>query len=692
MASSDSRARPALHLSALLLAILSNYFFTGEWFSRFAHLDANVWTWRQTLATFLLVGAIALAAVAFARKDDYEPQPTPEPARPLRWWWFLPFLAVLLAADGIYAAKGESSLVRWLWLLSLPALVLPLLRSCDARDFWPLPLWEYLLLLIVVGIAFGLRYIYLTDLPFHADNDVAIMGTFSRELVLQDNHTWVGMAPSAHQYSEHQFLALGMRLFGLDHYGLVIFSVLAGTATVAVVHFIGRICFNRWVGFIAATLLAFNHVHIHFSRIVFGPITTFFLALACLFLLHGIKRNSPGSFALAGIGTGAGLLGYYSGRVGMVVLGFVLLAYLWLERTIPLRQRWQSVGLALAGAAAAFGPYLVFLLEDLSTFDGRGKAVILWNDVAWKHASATYGGGGWPVVLKEQVRRSLLAPFFYHDSGSICHLTEPMLGSLAGVFFMLGLGFVLRRLRIVSGLSLLAWVGFTFLCGGILTIDPPFWPHLNVALPAMALIAAVGAERLVRVLISERYPITITALPLLFAAALLASGVQNFIVYFDFATRHVSARVLAMREIQDLESYYRVVLVSTNTRWDHAAFQFFCPKTDGSDMSPADFLANPPAVTKPTAFLLFRDAPLECRVLLQKRYPYALQEDIKDGWGTFTFAMVRVLPEGFIAPVRRTSLPDSSRIFAGWQYLMVLTMLLSVPAVALYRRESPPAP
>lgn len=686
MAPSESRRRPLLPLAAFVCAVCSNYYFTGEWFSRFAHLDANVWTWRQSLASVLLVLALVLATLAFSKRDDYPPVAAAEPPRIARWWWFLPFLVTCLGANALYALQGESSLVRWLWLLSLPALVLPLLPTFDRRDFWPIPLWEYLLVLLIVGVAFILRYIYLTDLPFHADNDVAIMGYFTRELVTTNDHTWVGMSASAHQYSEHQLLAVGMRLFGTGHYGLVILSVLAGTATVGVVHFIGRICFNRWVGLIAATLLAFNHVHIHFSRILFGPITTLFLALACLFALHGIRRSSPASFALAGVATGAGLLGYYSGRVGIVVLGVVLLGYLCGRHGPAFLTRLRYVALSLAGTAAAFGPNVVYAATHLNDYNGRGNAVILWNAGAWQHASATYGGG-WDTVLFEQTRRTLLAPFFYPDSGSICHLTEPMLGSLAAFLFVLGLGYSLRRWREVGNLYLLAWLGLTFLCGGILTIDPPFWPHLNVALPAMSLLGAIGAERFARLFVSEGRPLTAFAVPGAVATALLLSGVQNFIVYFDFANRHVSARVLAMREIQDLESYYRVVLVSSNTRWDHAAFQFFCPDTEGSDISPAEFLARPLELAKPTAFFLFRDAPPECKKLLQQRFPYALHEDVKDGWGTYTFTLIRVLPEGYVAPVRRTSLPEASRLFAGWPYLTLLGVFLIGPGVLLYRRE-----
>lgn len=693
MALSSSRARAALPLTALALALASNYFFTGEWFSRFGYLDPNVWTWKQSLATALLVAAIALAFFGFGRGDDFPAGSigSPPTLARLRWWWFLPSAGLYLASNALYVLRGETPLVRWLWLAAVLALLAPLLRSLDWRDLWPMPLWEYLCLLALLSLAFALRYVYLSDLPFHADNDVAIMGYYSRELVIKGDNRWIGMAASEHQFSEHQILALSMRIFGLSHEGLVLFSVLAGTATVGVVHGIGRVCFNRWVGLIAAAVLAFNHVHIHFSRIVFGPIATCFLALACLFCALGFRRGCPGSFALAGVFTGAGLLDYYSGRVGIVVLGLALVAYVGWERTETLARRIQLAILALAGAGAAFGPNLTYAVLESSKFHGRGSSVILWHEAAWQHATYSYGGG-WETVLLKQVQRTLLSPFFFPDSGGICHLTEPMLGSVAGWLFVLGLGFLLRRWRVLSGLYLLAWLGLTLLCGGILTIDPPFWPHLNVCVPAMALIAGVGGERFLRRFVSERHPISRAALPLLLAGALLASGVQNFVIYFDFAIKHISKRVLAMREIEDLGGIYRVVIVSSVTHWGHASFQFFCPGTEGADIAPAELATRPPDVSKPTAFFLFPDAGPECRAALQKRYPYALIEDFRDAWNTHMFTMVRVLPEGTTAKVRRTALPESNRTFPGWPHIFCLALLLLTPAFLLYRREGHPAP
>jgi 4-amino-4-deoxy-L-arabinose transferase-like glycosyltransferase len=157
------------------------------------------------------------------------------------------------AATLVYLLTGETVMVRWLWFSSVVVLLISFLRKSRIRDFWTFDFWEYSLLALIVAGAFALRYVDLTNIPQHIANDVAIMGLKSRDMLQANDGRWVGMSVvTDHPFSEHQMLMLGMRLFGVSHYGLAMLSVIAGTASVVALHYLGRILFNRWVGLIAA--------------------------------------------------------------------------------------------------------------------------------------------------------------------------------------------------------------------------------------------------------------------------------------------------------------------------------------------------------------------------------------------------------------------------------------------------------
>jgi len=683
-----------LYLLVAALALLSNYFFTGEWLTRFREMDPTVWTGLQTAASVCLLLALATGIWVFGSQDNFRTRlETPGTVRVdarggLDAKVFLPCLGLYAASILLYLVGGESAAVRWLWVLSVLALLIPLRRRFDARDLWPMPFWEYALIGSVMAGAFTLRYVNLTEIPYQVDNDVSIMGLFSRKLIETDNWRMVGMARTDHHYSEHQYIALSMRLFGTSHYGLSMLSVIAGTATCGLVHLIGRMLFTRWVGLIAAALLALNYVHIHFSRIIFGPISTFFVVLAGLALLHGMRRSNMLSFAAGGICLGMGLMGYYSARIGPVIaLG--LFALWWLQR-----KRYPAIPVvfwlvALAGLICAFGPNLPYALEEFAKFSGRGSKVILWTDNAWNHLSDKYQSHGSAfVVIKEQIIRTFLGPFYYPDESTICYLRKPMLGGLAAFGFILGLGFCLRRCREMASFYLLASFTLVFVFGGVLTIDPPFWPHLNIALPAMALIAAIGLERFTRrVILTWRKP-AVLVVPVLLSGGILLAGIHEWEVYYKFARDHAGGRILSMRQISRLSPQTRVYLISKLVRWEQETFQFFTPKMQGSNLSEAELYQKPPSIERPTSFFVFDDADQACIDFLLKTYPGSRRQGFLDGWQWPVFVAIHVFPAGFEEhPQRHLAPPQAKWQSNGWRVIGLILLGGVAGGWILLRRE-----
>lgn len=651
-------------LASVALALLANGLLTGELLTRSRDIDPLYWGGAQTAGALVLLLAVAVAAWAFGRRDDFAPAGGPTSASasssaPLppaggpgalpRWIAFLPAAALWLAAGVLFLLIGENATVRWLWLGSIIAFALPLLRErtpVPAAERAPLPFGELALLAGVIVAAALARAVDLTSLPHHVDNDVSLMGLFSRRLVEMDTWRMIGMAPTRHPYSEHQFIGLGMRLFGHDHFGLAMHSVIAGTASCIVLHLIGRMLFNRWVGLIAAALLASNWCHIHFSRLLFGPVATLFLLLATWLLLRGLRDGRARDFALGGACVSLSAMDYYSGRIAPVLALVLAALWLWQRQRYP-RMRFRLWWIGFGGALVVFGPNLAYMLEEFRRFSGRGNHVILWTDVAWTHLSHKYESGGsvW-IVLKEQVLRSALAPFYFPDESTIAWLRRPMLGATAAIGLTLGLGFSLRRWRdpaysfpVLSAAAVLA-------LGGVLTIDPPYWPHLNIALPALCLIAAIGLERVARRLHEALPARAAIAVPTLLTFGLLVTAVHEWEVYESFARRHAGARIHAVREIQKLPAGSRAYLVSQAVRAEHESFRFLAPHVTVRDLSPDDVRRNPPRLDAPLAIFVFDDAPTDLRDVLAKTYPGCRIEGFIDGWNLPVFTVFRAHPPG----------------------------------------------
>lgn len=669
--------RVILLVSALSLALVTNYLFTGEIFHRTREMAPGQWANPQKLACVVLAIAVALAAIAlgkwsnFVTSDEGCPAQAPNETPP-RWIHFVPTAVLYLACTAAYLFGGESATVHWLWFLSVGALLWPLRRAFDHRDFWPIPFWEYALLGLITLVAFITRYLDLVDVPYHVDNDVSIMGLFSQKLIAESDWHWIGMAPTDHQYSEHQLLALSMRLFGLDHYGLVMLSVVAGTATVTLLYYLGKLLFNRWVGFLGAAILALNYVHIHFSRIVFGPLSTFFVVLSGVFLVHGIRRRSPLSFAIGGGAVGLGLLCYYSGRVGPI-FALCLFILAWAnskhftrsvnaesalkpnENRFPAYYWWFAV----AGLITIFGPNLSYSLSHLESFHGRGNTVIIWSGNAWHYLGEKYQSSGNAYhILSEQIKRTFLTPFYFPDESIICYLRRPMLGIFAVVGFTLGIGYCIRRFRDLACGYILLWFAVTFVLGGVLTIDPPYWPHLNVALPAISLIAAVGIERFVSQVTLIPYARVRTFGIGLVVATLIGSGIQDWDVYYRFASVHATGPVHAMRQIEKLPPNYKVYFVSKSTLWSQATFQFMTPQADGRNISEAELYKKIPKIDRPTVFFVFEDADQKCIDYLISAFPWSARRLYRDGWLWPVFTMIRVLPPGYVETPQAHQKPD----------------------------------
>lgn len=310
------------------------------------------------------------------------------------------------------------------------------------------------------------------------------------------------------------------------------------------------------------------------------------MLLASWLLLRGLRYGRARDFALGGACVSLATMDYYSGRIGPVLAVGLAGLWFWQRHQFP-HVRFKLWWIGFGGALVVFGPNLAYLIDEFQRFSGRGNHVLIWTDEAWRHLSLKYQSDGsvW-IVLKEQILRAALAPFYFPDESTICYLRRPMLGAVAAAGLMLGLGFCVRRWRQPACAFPVFSVVAVLVLGGVLTIDPPYWPHLNIAVPALCLIAAIGIERLARRVHEALPPRASSAVPSLVVFCLIATAVHEWEVYEEFARRHAGGRIHAVREIQQLPAGSRVYLVSNAVRADQESFRFLTPHVSVRNLSP----------------------------------------------------------------------------------------------------------
>jgi hypothetical protein len=660
--------------AAVILAFTAQYLFTGEVFTH--QLNSNTWEWetKYTVAVLLLIAATSCAAWAASRPGRIEIKaetaPLQEYTAGYRRIWLIAAGACYLLSTVIYLANGENSWVRLLWIAGIALLLIPFwLQTWGKPAGKRIPTWEWLLLSLILLIGFGFRYWKLTEIPSHVDNDVALMGTFGLDLIRNGNYNWIGYSNSEHLLSYDQFMAWRMRLFGQDHYGIVMPSVVLGTLTLIFVFLLGRNLGGPLTGFMAVGLLTISYTHIHFSRILFGSSSFFMTSVVIYAVFMGDRTRQPFWFALAGIFTGWGLLLYDSSRVVPLLL-LSIAAWQWIWYRQWFKTTYKDWLVMVGGIFLGFGPMLAYAVVNFSNFAGRANRVVLWEEEVWQHELASYHTDSPFIVLVQQTWRTFLTLHLTGDGSPHFAFQRPMVSSLTAMFFILGLGYAILRLKNIKLFTMLAWIFLTFVFGGVLTADPPYWPHLNIALPPIMVMAAVGINFLASSLKKTFGRVGYMVYVWVLIGILIVTGINNWQVYYDYVKNNAGNRIRIARYLNSLPSSYHVYLASDHFTWNEHAFRFFSRGMDGQDLTLEMLESAPPALEGPTVFILFRHPEME--QILQTLYPDGVLEKHYDFDNLVSFISYRVVPSTI--DVTPESAEISQLSSDGWQLIFLLVV------------------
>jgi len=556
----------------------------------------------------------------------------------------------------LYLIRGEDALVQGLWLASLALLVISQVAQSNSLDpgqqdghtIW----WEWGLVATIVLAAFGLRYWHLTEIPSNLHGDISSYGLQALEILHSPQAQWFRTGWSDAPMFDFVVMSWSMRLFGENLFGLSMSSVIQGTLTVLALYLLGKELFGWRVGAIAASLLAISYTHIQFSRIVTTASPLLSIILLFYFLFRGFRTGRRPWFVLAGLSLGIGLLGYYASRVGAVVVSLLLLwMFLWQRKAVFANVRnWLAFGV---GALLGFGPMMGFVFSSFDAFVGRGSIVTLLNPQVTAHLMEKYRVATMGEVLLEQVKRTFLTFHFYPDASTHFGFPGPMVDALTAALLVLGAGYSLTRLRKAEHFTLITWVLITLVLGGVVTNDPPFWPHLVIVLPAVAILAALAAERAWAGLAQPFGQRGEVVIGLLLAAAIAVVGVRNWQAYYDQVRDNAEPRVRIARYLQSLPAGYQVRVVTDPFSWRERELQFLARGVAGADIT-ADQLrsALPLPLNVPAVFILTPNHK-DLLPFLQSTYPSGQVTEHADQSESVAFLSYTAGPAPTMQPSQR---------------------------------------
>jgi hypothetical protein len=318
-------------------------------------------------------------------------------------------------------------------------------------------------------------------------------------------------------------------------------------------------------------------------------------------------------FAAAGLVIGLGLGLHVSFRLfPLVALVFFVS---WTLARRAQRPRPQGLGtlwaaslvLFVLGVGLAAAPVIQYALHDPDEFTARTKEVSIFARRQEPNLARALGSN--------TIKHLLMFNYQGDRNGRHNLPGEPLLDPLTGVFFVLGFGLALSRLRDPANLLFVA-LFFTGLASGILTLDfeAPQAQRTVLAMPAVLYFAALAVETLWRGLDgSELGPGARNA----GVALLLLAG--SIVVFFNAHTYFVrqannlgswgahSARdTLAARQLRELDPETVTIYLSEQL-YDQRVIQFLAPQARNSrPLLPADALPLREPGDRPVAILLER--------------------------------------------------------------------------------------
>lgn len=495
--------------------------------------------------------------------------------------WLLIAGSLALAAIYLFSTFGETPLTVYLWLVSILALFasqfrlrgLSFLRIDASERFYLVGL---VLLLVITLVT---RVYHLTTLPYNLDGDFASVGLEARALATDQQQHIFALGWADIPFLGYSPAWLSMKLFGTGLAGLNASGVVEGLLVIVGVYLLGRDLFQARVGFLAAALLTVSYTHLAASRqsVYIDPVV--FMLFAIYFLLIGLRETRGWAVIASGVLTAFCLQLYYSGRLVLPIIAFVLIFLSIFHRTW-LRPRLGLILLWGLAILVTLGPMLLVFYRGPDALIARSREVFILNPEVVQHEDGVYHIHTILALSLEQAHRTVLLFHYFPDKGTQFALGLPFLDPFTATLFTLGLGYTICHWRRLAGWLLLSWVTLGLVIGCFLTVNPPFWPRLMILLPPVALLAAIAFNFLYEFIHRGFIGLSGSLAPaasLVVLLLLLGVGWRNWNLYVNAKGSYATPRTFIARYLAELPPATQAHLVSAYFKYQDREFEFLAP-------------------------------------------------------------------------------------------------------------------
>jgi 4-amino-4-deoxy-L-arabinose transferase-like glycosyltransferase len=505
-------------------------------------------------ALLAFAGAAALAVLALRRGELL-----PDPARPLELPRYparlhaacLPGAIVLLAALWVHA-KGSpaDSLAAKLWLAGLALLLLP-----GAWDWFRRPgapsaaeKRERRRILAATLFLFAFAFVIriwggIERIPGFLDSDEASTAmdgrtAFGRGLPALFGY-WDFGSPSLTLFVS-QLAALP---FGEGLRALRLGSALLGSLSVVLLFDFGRRLVGCRAAFLAALLLAANHVFLHYSRV--GEVfidTPFFASLVLALLLRVLSGRSFLALTAAGIALGIGAATYIATEILPILIVLTLVGWAMLLRW-PAGRVLPLAAFLLAVVALTCAPMVATILRITPEIAyQRVPAISVLRPDGLRQLAGAYQATSSRAAIGEHVLRTVGIFNFGSDHFKAYGANRPINDAVSAALIPVSAALLLWRLSTPFGWIAVIFTG-AYLTGGVLlSASQPTFHRVTVVLLFSSLAIGWTLVGLTRALAgSVKLP---RRAPAVLALAVVAASAWLNLHYY-FAESPISARTEA---------------------------------------------------------------------------------------------------------------------------------------------------
>ncbi len=449
----------------------------------------------------------------------------------------LAYLALKLIQSKSGPASYWDAVVFWMAaIVALTAAFVPResLRRPQLRSWFERHRPELLALFALTFVAGLLRFVALGTIPDIVVGDEGRIGALGLEAARgQINNPFATVFGHSTLYL--LFIGIPEAILGFSPLSMRLTSAMAGTVTIPLVYLLGRRMFGPRVGMVAAALMTFAHIHIHFSRLAVngGIVDVVFATLALYFLYRAVDESRALFFALTGVTVGLHLYFYQGGRLMALVVPAYLVCLAIVDRRRVVANL-HNLAVLLASYVIVGAPMIHWAMTHPQEFMARANQVgIIQN--GWLAQESLRTGQSELALLWAQFYKAMLA-FIYYPATAFYDSSLPMFDFVTSIPLVLGLAYSLARTLDRRFLLLNVWFFMAVGFGQVAVVLPEIGVYrILVMMPAAALMATVALDRWAKY-VTELLTVRRRAASVILGLVVAAVAVVNVNYYFrEFA-------------------------------------------------------------------------------------------------------------------------------------------------------------